>query len=88
LYLSTYKNQGQHQFKSVGTAKSARIKLTKRHLNWADLIFVMEQSHKDHIYAKFGRADFKIIVLYIEDIYEYMNKELIAILTDSIDPYL
>lgn len=85
-----YSNHGRHQFKSAGTEKSARIRINESQLKWADLIFVMEKKHKDRINDNFD-LDLKslnIIVLDIEDDYEYMDKELIAILKDSIGPYL
>jgi len=83
-----YRNHGFHQFKSAGTSNSANIKINQSHLNWADLVFVMEQKHKDQINAKFDITTDTIVILDIEDNYEYMNKDLIQMLKESIDPYL
>jgi len=85
-----FKNHGQHQFRSAGTENSARIRICEKDLLWADLIFVMEQKHKERIAQKFNLdlSTLDIVVLEIEDIYQYMNEDLIEILNDSVSPYL
>ena len=85
-----YKNHGSHKFKSAGTEKSARIRVNLDHLKWSDLIFVMERKHKQRLQDKFDLPinDFRIVVLEIEDEYQYMDDELISILKESINPYL
>lgn len=76
-----FKNNGRHQVRSAGTEKTARIKLTQQLLNWADLVFVMENKHQKRILEKFEfDVQSKILeVLDIEDYYEYMDEELISI---------
>ena len=63
--------------------------LTEEMLIWADLIFVMENKHreliKQHTSNKFGN---KIIVLGIQDIYKYYQKELIDIMVEKATKYL
>ena len=58
-------------------------------LNWADYIFVMEEKHQqiinDHTASSFNS---QIIILGIEDIYQYYQAELIEILTDKMQVYL
>lgn len=67
------------QAQSAGTEPSARIKLSLKHLQWADLILVMEKKHQQKINLKFGNeADMnKVYVLDIPDEYAYMDAELI-----------
>ena len=50
----------------------------------------MEKRHRERLNEKFGSlADTKeIIVLDIQDSYEYMDPELIEILETSVSPYL
>lgn len=36
-----------HEVRSVGTDAGARVRVTEGHLGWADLVFVMEQRHRD-----------------------------------------
>ena len=85
-----FKNTLTHHLKSAGTDEGARIKLNEEHLNWADLVFVMENKHRQIINQKF-RATFdveKIIVLGIPDEYQYMDEELILSLKTAVMPYL
>lgn len=58
-------------------------------LEQADLIFVMENSHKKEV-KNFINGSFKkeIIVLDIKDMYKYYQKELIELLDEKITPYL
>lgn len=85
-----FKDNQDHKVKSVGTENEARIKVTEKHINWADLIFVMEKKHKERLRQKFGSLtdDKKIVTLDIPDDYKYMDAELIEILETSVLPYL
>ena len=85
-----FRNLQNHDIRSAGTEKDARIKVTEKLLNWADLIFVMEKRHKQRLNEKFGVviADKKIVILDIEDNYQYMDAELIETLKLSVAPYL
>lgn len=85
-----FKNSPKYQVKSAGTEESARIRLTEKLVNWADIIFVMEKKHKQRIRQKFGAllATKNIIVLDIPDEYQFMDPELIDSLKTSVLPYL
>ncbi|MDQ2752791.1 MAG: protein tyrosine phosphatase [Bacteroidota bacterium] len=85
-----FKKDLRHHVKSAGTDEGAKIKLTENHLDWADVIFVMEYKHKQKIWDKFNSKFYsdKIIVLEIADDYNYMDTELIETLTISVSPYL
>lgn len=66
-----FKDSAIHRVKSAGTDQGAKVKLTEKHLIWADLIFVMENKHRQIIEQKF-QASFdvdKIIVLDIKEEY-------------------
>jgi predicted protein tyrosine phosphatase len=84
-----FKNTVGISVKSAGTNKSARIKLELHHLLWADLIFVMENKHRSIILQKFKNniVRDKIIVLDIQDDYQFMDDELILSLQTAIEPY-
>lgn len=79
-----------HKVKSAGTDDGARIKLTEKHLNWADIIFVMENKHRQIIKQKFKESPAirKIIVLNIADEYPFMDEELILSIKTAVAPYL
>lgn len=87
---SIYKNYTGVNVKSAGTEPSARIKLNAAMVAWADFIFVMEKKHKQRIQQKFAHAinHQQIIVLDIEDNYQYMDPELIEEIKTKVDPYL
>jgi predicted protein tyrosine phosphatase len=85
-----FRNNQKHHIKSAGTDNDARIKITEKLIDWADLIFVMEKRHRERLQEKFGSVtDAKeIIILDIPDDYLYMDPELIEILETSVSPYL
>jgi predicted protein tyrosine phosphatase len=68
-----------YEVRSAGTEQSARTPMTKEHVAWADVIFVMETEHLEKLQDRFGEepAGKKIICLNIPDIYRYMEPALI-----------
>ncbi len=85
-----FKNTGNHNVKSAGTSQNARVKLNENHLNWADLVFVMEEKHLQIIEQKFRSNAFndKIIVLDIPDNYKYMDEDLILTLKVAVSSFI
>lgn len=85
-----YKNIDGIDARSAGTEPSARTRVSAKMLQWADLVFVMEQKHKRRIVENFPNEvqDKTIIVLDIPDEYQYMDEELVAMIKDSVDAYL
>ncbi|GLR16163.1 low molecular weight protein tyrosine phosphatase family protein [Portibacter lacus] len=85
-----FKNRDGYNIRSAGTSKVARIRISQKLIEWADLIFVMEKKHKKRIVELFNKSiDSKeIIVLDIPDNYKYMDEELIKNLEDSVSFYL
>ncbi|GAB4022101.1 phosphotyrosine protein phosphatase [Spirosoma migulaei] len=85
-----YKRDQNHTVKSAGTSASARIKVTAKLLQWADVVFAMEKRHKQRLLESFPSeaSDKSIIVLDIPDNYPFMDPELICILKNEISPYL
>lgn len=76
--------------RSAGTSRNARRRLSVSDIHWANVIFVMEQKHKDRIRAEFSRAveHTEIVVLDIPDDYQFMDPELIEVLKTSVQPAL
>jgi predicted protein tyrosine phosphatase len=79
-----------HQVRSAGTEPGARIRVTPGHLGWADIIFVMEQRHRDRLRAKFRQelAGKRVVCLHIADTYSYMDDALIEQLTALVGAHL
>jgi len=59
-------------------------------LFWADVIFVMERRHKQLLNERFPLAlvNKEIVVLEIEDDYQFGDAELLELLKDSLKGYL
>ena len=76
--------------RSAGTSKHAKQTISLKDIAWADMIFVMEQKHKQNIKEKFPQPlqHKKVIVLDIPDEYLYMDEALIELLKESMLPYL
>jgi predicted protein tyrosine phosphatase len=75
---------------SAGTVPAARIRVTREHLEWADLIFVMELEHAQRLRQKFKQSleGKRVICLNIPDTYGYMNLGLIQELKKKLSDYV
>jgi protein-tyrosine phosphatase len=71
---------------SAGLSEKSTRKLTLADIDKADLIIVMENEHKSRIRAMCrSKNTAPIEVLGIEDMYEYMDSELIELLISGIN---
>ena len=59
-------------------------------LEWADVIFVMEKTHRIKLQKKFRpfMKDQRVICLNIPDEYDFMEPTLVALLQARVGPYL
>ena len=73
---------------SAGTWINAERRVSARLIDWADVIFVMEEHHKEDIIALHPESENKIIMLGIPDIYLRNDPELIKILKTKLTKYL
>lgn len=67
---------------SAGLASDAEVQLSSEQVRWADIIVVMEKSHRSRLSAQFRKhLDGKrVVCLDIPDDYAFMQPELIALL--------
>lgn len=67
---------------SAGLASDAVMPLCTEQIAWADIIFVMEKSHRSRLSTRFRKhlGGKRIVCLDIPDNYAYMQPELIALL--------
>ena len=75
---------------SAGLAPDAEEQVTPDHLEWADIIFVMERAHRAKLQRRF-KAHLKrarVICLDIPDDYAFMQPELVALLEKKVGAYL
>jgi len=75
---------------SAGTDDQANVPLDADAIEWADIIFVMEASHKSRVTKRFGYQvrNKRLVVLGIPDKYQFMDRDLVNILERKVGPYL
>lgn len=75
---------------SVGLNNDAEVPLSEEQVLWADLIIVMEKTHRKRLNEKFkgALAGKRIAVLNIPDEFEYMDPALIALLRTRCSSYI
>ena len=75
---------------SAGLNPDADTILDAELVDWADVIFVMERSHRQKLTRRFARLlkDKRVICLDIPDDYEFMDLELIELLKARVSRYL
>ncbi len=75
---------------SAGLNNDANNLLTGELVEWAELIFVMEKSHRTKLAKRFRKSigSRRVICLDIPDDYEFMDPELVALLKRKVIPLL
>ena len=75
---------------SAGTNHDADNPLTAELVAWADVIFVMEKTHRTKVQRRFraALAGARIICLDIPDDYEFMQPELVELLEVKVGRHL
>jgi predicted protein tyrosine phosphatase len=74
----------------AGLDREAEMPLCSEAIEWADIIFVMENSHRSKLSKKFQPwlKDKRVICLDIPDEYDYMEPELVELLKKKVLPLL
>lgn len=81
-----FKNDNRFNIRSVGLSPKSDRTITENDLKWSDLIFVMETGQRAKIWGLYRHLQLPAIeVLDIEDNYEFMEEELVQLLTDRIN---
>ena len=84
-----FKNDARFYIRSVGLSSKSQSGITEQDLKWADLVIVMEVGHRARISGLYKHLQLpKIEILNIDDQYEYMDDELVQLLTDRINDTL
>lgn len=75
---------------SAGLNYDATTPVSSDLIEWADMVIVMEKTHKHKITKKFGThlKGKKVIVLDIPDQYDYMQPELVRLLQAKMPRYV
>jgi len=76
--------------RSAGTDQDASVVVDADLIAWADMIFVMENAHRNKVRKKFKNAlgNKNIITLNIPDEYERDDPDLIRLLEARVGPWL
>tara|TARA_B100000446_G_scaffold57556_1_gene53631 strand:+ start:159 stop:497 length:339 start_codon:yes stop_codon:yes gene_type:complete len=78
------------EVRSAGLNNDAEVPLGAEDIEWAEVIFVMENAHKRKLRTRFREhlKNQKLICLGIPDNYEYMAPELVDIFRSRIPQFL
>ncbi len=84
-----FKNDQRFNLRSVGLSPKSERQIKEADIKWANLIFVMEDGQKTRILGTFKDMEIPPIeVLGIQDEFEYLDEELIEMLTERINSTL
>lgn len=87
-----FKDSSKYEAKSCGLFPWANTQLTKAAVEWADIIFVMDDAydqHKTQLLERFPEAAQKdIIILGVPNIYTKNNPELVKVLKREIRKWI
>lgn len=81
-----WQNHPAVSVRSAGTSPNARRPVNAKDLQWADVIFAMEDKHKSRLVAEYrGILGHKTIHVFdIPDKYQFMDAELVEQLIQSV----
>jgi predicted protein tyrosine phosphatase len=75
---------------SAGLNPDAEVALSSEHLDWADIVFVMERKQAAKLRAQFAKQlkAKRLVCLDIPDRFSFMQPELVALLIAKAGPLL
>jgi predicted protein tyrosine phosphatase len=76
--------------RSAGTSEDALVRVNTRMLEWADVVFTMDDGQQRALARMFPAHPGldKIVCLEIEDQYDFLDPELVALLRERTAPHL
>ena len=74
---------------SAGTNHDAEVAVTAELIEWADIILVMEEVHRNKLSRKFGKHlnNKRIVCLDIPDEFEFMDPTLVSLLEAKVPKF-
>jgi predicted protein tyrosine phosphatase len=75
---------------AAGTNRDAATPISGDLVEWADIVFVMEKSHRNKVMARFREQlrDKRLVVLAVPDKYEFMDPQLVQLLRVRVARYI
>ncbi len=84
-----FKNDDRFNIRSAGLSPKSDRKISEKDLNWAQLVLVMEYGQRTKLNELYSHIDLPLIeVLDIPDDYEFMDEDLVMILSEKINEIL
>jgi len=81
-----FKNDDRFNIRSAGLSPKSDRKISEKDLTWADLVLVMETEQRAKVRELYKHMELpNIEILSIPDEYEFMDEELVELLTDKIN---
>jgi predicted protein tyrosine phosphatase len=82
-----FANSERFEARSRGLSASAKQRLSANDVAWADVIFVMEREHKQQLMTRFREevASRPLHVLEIPDEYQFMDPELVELISRGVE---
>lgn len=75
---------------SAGVNADAITPVSRDLIEWAEIVFAMENYHRNKLRQRFGKLldERRMVVLGVRDDYKYMDPELVEILKSRVSPHL
>jgi len=76
--------------RSAGTSVDALVQVNERMLDWADVVFIMDEAQRlalEHLFPAHEAAR-RAICLDIDDKYAFLDPELVTLLRDRANPHI
>jgi predicted protein tyrosine phosphatase len=85
-----YQENNQVKVLSAGTHPRARVELSEALIEWADIIFAMEEEQEEYILEYFPHAlgHRKLVNLDIYKPYGFMDEILVKEIREKVEPWL
>ena len=76
--------------RSAGTSAEAMVQVNERMLDWADIVFVMDDEQHASLTRTFPQhpAVARMVTLDIKDEYHFLDPELVRLLRERVTPHL
>jgi len=76
--------------RSAGTSAEAMVQVNERMLDWADIVFAMDDEQRTSLTRAFPShpAVKRMVVLDIQDDYHFLAPELVTLLRERVTPHL
>lgn len=87
---AVYADEPGIEVDSAGLAADAEVRLSAEQVEWAELIFVMENVHRERLNRRFGKylKGRRVVVLGIADEYRFMDEALVRLIRERCGRYL